>query len=98
MLMTVLVPSTLRSMLPSRSLSKLVSLLSNFCQQTPRLIYTGLPELYPRSIAQLDSVTDEHLGLFEPQDITQKPSLEFFCKNLEPWNEPFKGTDTKDTQ
>jgi hypothetical protein len=37
-------------------------------------------------------------GLFEPQDITQKPSIELFCKNLEAWNEPFKGADTKDTQ
>lgn len=37
-------------------------------------------------------------GLFEPKDITQKPSVEFFCRNLESWNETFKGVEAKDTQ
>jgi hypothetical protein len=36
--------------------------------------------------------------MFKPEDLTQKPSMEIFVKNLESWNAPFSGVQTKEEQ
>ena len=38
------------------------------------------------------------LGLFKPEDLTQKPVAEIFCKNMESWNKPLDGVPTKEAQ
>lgn len=42
--------------------------------------------------------SDTTTGLFDPKDVSQKPSLELFCQNLESWNQPFSGVQAKETQ